>query len=87
MKALSKYKLIEAEKEVFAKGLNFLIAPECVPVTEIITVTEVTCQQLKLENGQPDEEIASLLRKKVVGILENAKTPLHTTWPDTLQTF
>ena len=51
VKALSKYKLTETAIDVSAKGLNFLITPECVPIKEIVTVTEVACRQLKLENG------------------------------------
>ena len=60
---------------VLAKGLNFSIAPERVPIKEIITVTEVVCQQLKLENGQPDQQAANDFRNKVVGIFQNTKPP------------
>ena len=45
------------------------------PKKEIVTVTEVVCQQLKHENCQPDEEAASEFRNKRVGILHNSKPP------------
>ena len=40
-----------------------------------VTVTEVACEQLKLEFGQPDEEAASLLRNKMVSILQMPNHP------------
>ena len=65
VKVLSKYKPTQAEIGVLAKGLSFSITPEPVPVKEVVTVTEVVCQQLKHENGQPDEEAARELRNKI----------------------
>ena len=69
VKVLSKYKPMEREIGVLAKGLNFSITTECVPIKEIVTVPELVCQQLKHANGQPDEEAASKFRHKIVGIL------------------
>ena len=72
---LSKYKPTETEIGVLAKGLNFSITTQCMPIKEIVTVTKIACKQLKQENGQPDEEAVSKLRNKMLGILQNAKPP------------
>ena len=68
VKVLSQYKPSEIELRVLAKGLNFAIAPVKLPVTEIVTATEVACQSLP-----PDE--ADTLRSEVVGAVKNTKLP------------
>ena len=55
--------------------MDLSITPEYVPIKESVTVTEVVCQQLTQDNGQPDEEAAIKIRNKIVGILQNAKPP------------
>ena len=68
VKVLSIYKPNATEMSVLGKGLNFVIAPNHIPVKEIVKVTEVACQRL-------DDELSELLRNEVVGIIQNAKPP------------
>ena len=39
VKVFSKYKPTETEIGVLAKGLNFSIAPQCVPIKEVVTMS------------------------------------------------
>ena len=62
----SKYQPTQAELGIVAKGLAFSIDLNRIPMKKIVMVTEVVCQQLGAEE-------AHLLRKEVVGVIQNAK--------------
>ncbi len=65
---LSKYKCSNSENSVLAKGLNFAVSPEKIPVEEFIVATE---QAAKFLTDVQAED----LRHSVVGELKKAKPP------------
>ena len=66
VKNCSSRLLNDTELSVLAKGLNFAVTPEKVPVVEVITKTEVACKNLP-------ESDANELRSKVAGLLSRPK--------------
>ena len=56
------------QKQVLAKGLNFAVSPESIPVNDFVVATEQACWLL------PEEE-RDQLRSEVSGLLRNAKPP------------
>ena len=60
--------LTDTETRVLARGLNFAISPEKVPVDDFILATESACQKL------PAEERPAL-RAEIAGVLRSAKPP------------
>lgn len=56
MKNLSEGELTKPEMEVWAKGLNFAITPDHMPVVDMITATESTIQN----NSIPEDEAEQL---------------------------
>ncbi|XP_072050067.1 uncharacterized protein [Amphiura filiformis] len=69
-KNLSDRSLSESEVSVLAKGLNFAVTPNKVPIADIVTATETAIKQAKL-----DQSKAESLRHKVSTTLCNAKLP------------
>ena len=66
---ISKRPLNEAEKSILQRGLNYAITPKKIPISEIITATELACSTLS------DTNQASRLRNDVTKALEQAKPP------------
>ncbi len=64
----SKYVLSNDETKVLAKGLNFALTPEKVPIDDYVVATEQACGFL------PERE-RDELRSKVCGITGNVKVP------------
>ena len=60
--------LTDTETRVLARGLNFAISPDKVPVEDFIIATESACQKL------PSEERPAL-RAEIAGVLRSAKPP------------
>ena len=65
---LSDKQLTDAQTGVLAKGLNFAVTPEKVPVTDFIVATEKIAW--RLQEGEAEQ-----LRSEVTGVLKNAKPP------------
>jgi len=68
VKNVSKRDLSEIELSVLKCGLNYVIAPDKLPVVDIITATERACSNLS--NSESAE-----LRNKVADVLSKNKTP------------
>ena len=68
VKNISDRELTLQQTKVLAKGLNFAVLPDKVPVDEFVMATEKACWLL------PENE-AEELRSEVSGILKNAKPP------------
>ena len=60
--------LTDTETRVLARGLNFAISPEKVPVEDFIVAAETACQKL------PSDERPAL-RAEIAGVLRSAKPP------------
>ena len=67
---ISLTELIQPEKEVLAKGLNFALVPEHIPVVDLITATESAIRNNKLADTEAEQ-----LQMKVSATLANAKAP------------
>ena len=65
---LSKRELSKAETTVLARGLNFAVAPDKLPVNDVIVQTEKAC-------GLIPEEERDKLRVEVCGALKSAHLP------------
>ena len=65
---ISSETLSSTQTKVLAKGLNFAVSPENVPVSEYICATEKVCSLLS------DNE-ADTLRTEITWLLRNAKVP------------
>ena len=65
----SKRQLTEPEVSVLAKGLNFAVTLEKLPVEEYVVVTEKAC-------GMVPEEERERLRAEISGALKSTKRPL-----------
>jgi len=70
VKNLSSRPLTKPEMDVLSKGLNFAIAPQEVPIVELITATESA-----IRNNNLAETEAEQLRMKVTATLSSAKPP------------
>ena len=60
--------LTDTETRVLARGLNFAISPDKVPVEDFIVATESACQKLPAEQRPA-------LRAAMAGVLHSAKPP------------
>ncbi|XP_047457867.1 uncharacterized protein LOC125018165, partial [Mugil cephalus] len=67
---LSHRELTQPENEILAKGLNFAITPEQIPVVDLITATESAIKNNKLTNTEAEQ-----LRLEITSALASAKTP------------
>ena len=65
---LSKYSLNKYQQSVLAKGLNFAVTPDNLPIDDMIVSTELACTSL-------DPPTADALRAEAVHILASNKVP------------
>ncbi|XP_012811622.2 uncharacterized protein LOC105946468, partial [Xenopus tropicalis] len=70
VKNLSDRVLTQPEKDVLAKGLNYAVTPQHIPVVELITATESA-----INNNHIKVEEAEQLRLKVSAALSSARAP------------
>ncbi|XP_065326070.1 uncharacterized protein LOC135932513 [Pelmatolapia mariae] len=70
VKNFSDRNLTEPEKNVLAKGLNFAIAPQQLPIVDLITATETAIRINKLSQTEAEQ-----IRMKVSATLSSAKVP------------
>ena len=65
---LSSKSLTQSETSLLAKGLNFAVTPDKIPVNEFILATEQATWKLPQEEGDT-------LRAEITGLLKSAKLP------------
>ena len=65
---LSKYQLTDSQTQVLAKGLNFAVTPDRVPVDDYVVATEQA--SWSLPNNIKDQ-----FRAEVIGTIKNTKLP------------
>lgn len=70
VKNFSDWNLTEPEKRVLAKGLNFSISPQQLPIVDLITATETAIRINKLSQTEAEQ-----IRMKVSATLSSAKVP------------
>ncbi|XP_054861960.1 uncharacterized protein LOC129347772 [Amphiprion ocellaris] len=70
VKNLSDRELTPAERGVLAKGLNFAVTPDELPVVDLVTATESA-----IRNNRLSETEAEQIRLKVSAALSSAKLP------------
>ena len=74
---LSDRQLTKPEQEVLEKGLNFAVAPNKLPVVDLITSIETACRYIG-----PNSEEATHLRSDCVRIMKQAKLPKSNLTPE-----